>query len=245
MIKGGDPSLPPHTHNAHTVPHPTPCLKVHPEHGGGGVGGRGARRQRRGGAGGAAQGGRTSAWLGDQGAVWAHSGRGVGAGARVGTGEGVRICRESTQRFFFRFWSRSPRPPRAPRPLPAPPSHRPRPVRGERDTHPPLTTRGATRTTANRRSPPLPSRANGRPRRPPPPLHPVRAAFFTRDGLLPRPSSVQHWQLRDLVACPRPGGGVFVVRHCSVVRYGLKDGKVRERESEGGGRRGEGERERT
>ena len=56
---------------------------------------------------------------------------------------------------------------------------------------------------------------------------PSRAVFVTRDGILPRSSSVQHWQLRDLVACPSPGGALYVVRHCSILRYSLKDGKVR------------------
>lgn len=61
-------------------------------------------------------------------------------------------------------------------------------------------------------------------------LAPARAVFVTRDGMLPRSSSVQHWQLRDLVACPTPGA-LYVVRHCSILRYSLKDGKV----SVGGG----------
>ena len=59
---------------------------------------------------------------------------------------------------------------------------------------------------------------------------PTRAVFVTRDGMLPRSSSVQHWQLRDLVACPSPGGALYVVRHCSILRYSLKDGKVRREE---------------
>ena len=75
-------------------------------------------------------------------------------------------------------------------------------------------------------------------------------AFADFSGTLPRASSIAHWQLRDLVSCvsnpnassssssasssafspSRPDAydpQLFVVRHCSTLRYSLRERKVR------------------
>ena len=71
-------------------------------------------------------------------------------------------------------------------------------------------------------------------RRPaPPPPRSTRAggapppAFVSHDLTLPRPSSIAHWQLRDLVACPDAEGELYLVRHCATLRYDVVGGKVR------------------
>ena len=73
-------------------------------------------------------------------------------------------------------------------------------------------------------------------------------AFAEYSGTLARASSIAHWQLRDLVCCvSNPSASaaapassaptssrsdaydpqLFVVRHCSTLRYSLRDRKVR------------------
>ena len=57
---------------------------------------------------------------------------------------------------------------------------------------------------------------------PPPP------AFVSHDATLARPTSIAHWQLRDLLACPSAEGELYLVRHCATLRYDVDTGKVRE-----------------
>ena len=78
-------------------------------------------------------------------------------------------------------------------------------------------------------------------------LAPSFRAFAEYSGTLARASSIAHWQLRDLVCCvANPNASapsstssssrrsddaydpqLFVVRHCSTLRYSLRDRKVR------------------
>jgi hypothetical protein len=72
-----------------------------------------------------------------------------------------------------------------------------------------------------RRPPPAPPRWAARAGGAPPP------AFVAHDRTLARPSSIAHWQLRDLVACPEVEGELYLVRHCATLRYDVASGKVR------------------
>jgi len=87
-------------------------------------------------------------------------------------------------------------------------------------------------------------------------MRPPHRAFADFSGTLPRASSIAHWQLRDLVCCADAGVSLssssssssnasssssksssddpyqlFVVRHCSTLRYSLRDRKVRYKSS--------------
>ena len=85
-----------------------------------------------------------------------------------------------------------------------------------------------------RRPPPAPPRWAARAGGAPPP------AFVAHDRTLARPSSIAHWQLRDLVACPEVEGELYLVRHCATLRYDVASGKVRMLGRGEGGRGREG-----